>query len=215
MVSDAERLCANSISDLKEQWRRARFPLNDVVFFAQHTDLHIRIEAFFSGAKSLLDLIVQLLSTERIIGAPIDGFHRSREIYGGRVLNALENNAIAERRDVAEKVRQLLLEHKGRWIDQAIAARDLLVHPDRAMYQLMFNLDLVDRDGTLVCQGVRPPHIGDIPIHEYADRTFACATEFSGTFLALVRGESRLSLSAGEGRSRCSRLSAAPLEISP
>lgn len=189
MVPAAERLCANSIADLQGQWRRARFPLNDMVFFAQHADLHIRIEAFFSSAKSLLDLVVQLLSTERIVGARIDGFHRTNDIYGGRVLNALENNAVAERREAAEGVRHLLLEHKRLWIDQAIAARDLLVHPDRGMHQLMFNLELADRDGELVCQRVNPPHVGDIPIHEYAEQTFARATEFSSAFLALVRGE--------------------------
>lgn len=196
IVLGAEGLCANSISDLNDQWRRAKFPLNDMVFFAQHADLHIRIEAFFSGAKSLLDLVVQVLCTEGIIGVSMDGFHRSgpkcEPVYGGRVLSALGNNAVAGRGDVAESARQLILEHKNRWIDQTIAARDLLVHPDRGMHQLMFNLELVDHDGTLVCQGINPPHIGDVPIHEYAEQTFACATEFSTAFLALVQVRARV-----------------------
>ncbi len=192
MVPAAEHLCANSIAELQEQWRRARFPLDEMVFFAQHAELHIRIEAFFSGAKSLLDLLVQLLSTERIVGTPIDGFHRTKDIYGGRVLNALENNAVADRREAADAVRHLLFEHKELWIDEAIAARDLLVHPERGRHQLMFNLELAEREGELVCQSVNPPHVNDIPIHEYAEQTFGQATEFSSAFLALARGGARV-----------------------
>jgi len=68
----------------------------------------MRIEAFFSGVKSLLDLLVQFLSTETVVTAAIDGFHRANKVYGGKVLNALQNNAPNGRKAFAAKVEALL-----------------------------------------------------------------------------------------------------------
>ena len=153
-------------------------------------DLHIRIEAFFSGVKTLLDLLMQLLSTEKIVGGTVDGFHRDKEIYGGRVLNALRGNATKERKDVAAKLGALISEHKKAWIDQLILARDLLVHPKKGMHQLMFNLELAEKDGTLICIKAHPPEINSQPIHLYAQDTLNQVAAFSSSFLAAARNSS-------------------------
>jgi hypothetical protein len=136
MCADAMRLCEKNIMTLQMQWQLGKFPLEELMFYAQQPDLHIRIEAFLSGVKSLLDLLVQLISTEKIVGTGIDGFHRDKDQYGGRVLNALKDNAIKGKKEVAAKINALISKHKNLWIDQVIMARDLLVHPQRGRYQL-------------------------------------------------------------------------------
>lgn len=177
----------NNIVAMQEQWQLARFDLSKLVFFGQQPDLHIRIEAFFSGAKTLLDLLMQLLSTERIVGVAIDGFHRDRDVYGGRVLNALRGNATKERKNVAAKLDALISEHKKIWIDQVILARDSLVHPQKGMHQLMFNLEFVEKDGALVCVKAHPPEINERPIHIFAQETLQRATILSSSFLGALQ----------------------------
>jgi hypothetical protein len=186
MCTNAERLCEKNIATLQEQWRLAKFPLERMVFFAQQPDLHIRIEAFFSGVKTLLDLLVQLLSTEKVVGIGIDGFHRDKDQYGGRVLNALRGNAVKGRKEAAARLEALISEHKTLWIDQVILARDLLVHPEKGMHQLMFNLELLEKGGALLCLKAHPPEINSKPIHDYAQETLKQITGFSSRFLALL-----------------------------
>jgi hypothetical protein len=144
----------------------------------------MRIEAFFSGLKTLLDLLVQLLSSEGVVVEAVDGFHRVRGTYGGRVLNALANNASKSKKDIAGRVVDLLSEHKTDWIDQAISARDQLVHPERGRQQLMFELDFTECPDRLVCVKVSPPTIGSEAIDQYAHRVLERAREFSANFLS-------------------------------
>ena len=187
ICANAEQLCAQNIAALQEQWKLAKFDLGKMVFFGQQPELHIRIEAFFSGVKTLLDLLVQLLTTEKIVGGDVDGFHRDKDVYGGRVLNALRGNATKERKDMAAKLDGLISENKRIWIDQLILARDLLVHPEKGMQQLMFNLELAEKGGALVCTKAHPPEINSKPIHLYAQETLTQIAAFSSSFLGLLR----------------------------
>ena len=164
----------------------AKFDLQKLAFFAQQPDLHIRVEAFFSGVKTLLDLIVQLLSTEGIVAAAVDGFRRDQSGYVGRVLNALRNNAVKARKDAAAKLDALISEDKKAWIDQVIFARDQLIHPEKGMYQLMFTLELSERDGQLILTKVHPPEIDSRPMQQFAQDTLKGVTTFSEKFLALL-----------------------------
>lgn len=147
------------------------------------------VEAFFSGVKSLLDLMVQLLASEKIVAASIDGFHRDKKVYGASVLNALQNNIPKERKELAGKIEALLNEHKAKWIDQLIDARDHLIHPKRGMVQLMFQFDCAENDGQLVCTQISPPTIGSIFIHDYAPCTLEQAKTFASAFIALLQGK--------------------------
>lgn len=186
MCDGADKLCAKNVETLQEQWRMAKFDLQKLAFFAQQPDLHIRIEAFFSGVKTFLDLIVQMLSTERIVAATIDGFHRDQNGYGGRVLNALRNNAVKTRKDAAAKLRALISEHKSAWIDQVIFARDQLIHPEKGMHQLMFTLELSEKDGRLILMKAHPPEIDSRPMQQFAQDTLKELSSFSEGFLALL-----------------------------
>ncbi len=186
MCDSGDKICANSVATIQDQWKRSKFDLNKVAFFGQQPDLHIRIEAFFSSVKSLLDLIVQLLTTETIVAALIDGFHRDGDIYGGRVLKTLRNNATKERKELAAKVDAFISEHKKVWIDRVIAARDQLVHPAKGMHQLMFHLEFAEKNGSLIFVRAHPPHIESTPINKFANEVLDQATSFCSHFLGLL-----------------------------
>lgn len=87
-----EKLCANAkdacnhhFQNLNAQWQTSPWDLARLVYFGQVPELHVLIEGFFAGLKSLLDLDSQLLTTEGVVGAAVDGFHRSKDVYGGTV----------------------------------------------------------------------------------------------------------------------------------
>lgn len=185
LCGKAGSLCQNQVQSIQEQWNTTRFDLEKVVIYGQQPDLHLRIEAFFSGVKTLLDLIVQLLSTEKVVVAVVDGFHRAQDVYGGKVLNALTNNASNDRKETAQKAASLISDHKDAWIDQAVFARDQLIHPKRGMHQLMFHLEFAEKDGNLVCVQITPPQIDSLPIDQYAQKVLKHTREFSSAFLAL------------------------------
>ncbi|KPJ65202.1 MAG: hypothetical protein AMJ43_11160 [Coxiella sp. DG_40] len=132
--------CQSHFDNLKQHCIDPIAILPKTVCYAQVPELHVLIEGFFSSIKSLLDLIVQLLSTEKIVGIKLDGFHRTKNIYGGTVLNALERNACSNKKEVAKALKGLIIKHKQLWIDEVIAARDILVHPLEGVHQLMFEL---------------------------------------------------------------------------
>ncbi len=187
MCNESEQLCQKHVETIQQQWRTKKFDLGKVVVYGPMPDLHLRIEAFFCGLKTLLDLLVQLLSSEKIVSGAVDGFHRAKGIYGGTVLNALENNVPNAKGETARKILALIYEHKSTWIDQAILARDQLIHPDRGIHQLMFQLDFKEQAGELVCERVNSPFINSEPIDHYAQRILAHAEAFSSQFIPLVR----------------------------
>ena len=187
MCVEAERLCASQIKTIQQQWNTRQFDLGTVVIYGQQPDLHMRIEAFFSGVKSPLDLIVQLLSSEKVVSGGIDGFHRSQDVYGGKVLNALARNALSDRKETAANVTELITLHKASWIDQAVFARDQLIHPRKGMHQLMFHIGFEENDGKLIAEKVIPPQIDSVPIDRYAHDVLNHAQDFSSAFFALFR----------------------------
>ncbi len=187
LCARSDQVCEKHVATLQQQWRTARFDLEKIVVFGQVPELHIRIEFFFAGIKTLLDLLAQLLSSEKVVTEVVDGFHRSQDVYGGRVLNVLERNARGNRKVVAAKIRELMLANKTSWIDEAIRARDQLIHPEKGMHQLMFRLDLVARDNTIVCRKIHSPMIGAEAVDHYAQGTLTHAQAFSAELLKLLQ----------------------------
>jgi hypothetical protein len=183
----ANQRCGPYFETLKQQWRQSPWEFQKMAYFGQVPEIHLMIEGFFAGLKSLLDLNVQLLSTERIVGVGLDGFHRSKGVYGGVVLNALDSNATSQRKNTAAEVARLVREHKAMWIDEAIQTRDLLVHPPRGQQQVMFQLHLTVQDGVLEPREALPPYVGDIPIEKYARERLENIREFSSALLAQLR----------------------------
>ena len=175
--------CRVSVETFQEQWKRAGWDLSKGAYFAQVPELHALIEAFFAGTKGLLDLVVQLLTTEAVVAVNLDGFHRAGFVYGGRVLNALARNAQANRVNTAKAIAALILSHKATWIDDVINARDFLVHPEKGSHQLMFQLRLAMRDGDLVCEEAVPPHVGSIRIDDYVTKQMGNIEAFAQDFM--------------------------------
>ena len=187
ICGEGERLCQNQIKSIQEQWKTKQFDLGKVVIYGQQPDLHLRIEAFFSGVKTLLDLIVQLLTSEKVVGARVDGFHRAKNVYGGQVLNILAKNALNDRKETVAKAIELISQHKASWIDQVVLARDQLIHPKKGMQQLMFQLEFAEKDATLVSKKIILPKIDSMPIDQYAQKVLKYAQEFSSAFVALFQ----------------------------
>jgi hypothetical protein len=125
---------------------------------------------------------------QNVVSGVVDGFHRAQGVYGGKVLNALTNNASNDRKETAAKAAALISQHKAAWIDQAVSARDHLIHPKTGMHQLMFHLAFAEEGDGLICKKVTPPQIGSLPMDEYAQKVLKHAQEFSSAFLALIRG---------------------------
>lgn len=179
--------CQIHFETLKSQWETSTWDLAELIYYAQAPGLHVLIEAFFSGLKSLLDLIVQLLSTEEIVSVKLHGFHRVKSLYGGTVLNALDNNVSASKKHIARSLKDLIGEHKRLWIDEVIKSRDLLVHPTRGIHQLMFEIQLENRDGTLVYKDALPPCVGRQTISDYSAARIESMKQFAQVFLAALR----------------------------
>ena len=187
MCQEAEPLCQKHIETIQGQWRLAKVDLHKIVIFGEVPDLHIRIEAFFSGVKTLLDLLVQLLSSEKVVGVKLDGFHRVKNIYGGKVLNALAKNAVRHKEPIARKIRTLVTEHKTLWINEVIQARDWLIHPEMGIHQLTFQLEFIEEGSNLVCTQILRPTVGTVAIDEYAERVLQHVQIFTSLFLGLLR----------------------------
>jgi hypothetical protein len=111
--ASAREACRPHFQTLVEQWAMSRWNVDEIVFFAQVPVVHVTIEAFFSGLKSLLDLSAQLLSTEGVVSTTLHGFHKANDIYGGAVLNALKNNVRKDRTVVAAAIHALVSAHKS------------------------------------------------------------------------------------------------------
>ena len=182
MCSRASEICQSRVEDVIANWRRAPFDLDRCNYFVEVPSYHLLVKNFFSGAKSLLDLIVQLLQSEQLVSAGVHGFHRDGNDYGGRVLRILAKNARKQRRADAQRIDDYLREQKGKWIDELIGLRDDLVHPKKGMLQLMLQVDLFPKDGSLAWE-VREPRIAT-----YAPATLLSIQEFCETFIALVQG---------------------------
>lgn len=187
LCATAKKLCNRQFEILNRQWQTSPWNLSNIIYFGQVPELHVLIEGFFAGLKSLLDLDSQLLTTEGVVGIAVDGFHRARSVYGGSVINALENNVRKGKEAVAAAVKDLVMKHKALWIDGAIASRDVLVHPLRGVQQLMFEIRIEISNGSLVYLDAVPPHVGETPIAIYTVEQVEHIRQFSAKLLEELR----------------------------
>ena len=185
---EAVTACGNHIKSVQDNWNASRFDLERSMILSQQPDMHMWIEAFFSGIKTLLDLTVQLLTHEKVVTEVVHGFHKANDgEYGGRVLNTLTNNVPNDRKETAARAAALISQHKEAWIDQAVSTRDELIHPKKGMHLLMFHLEFAEEGGKLACIEVNPPQIESMPVDQYARKVLNQVQEFSSAFLALIR----------------------------
>ncbi len=187
LCADAKDACRHHFEALNGQWQISPWDLGRSIYFGQVPELHVLIESFFAGLKSLLDLDSQLLTTERIAGVALDGFHRTKDVYGGTVINALDNNVRNGKEVIAATVKALIMKHKAAWIDAAIASRDMLVHPVRGAQQLMFEIRVENSGESLDYLGAVPPHVSEVPIGSYTSARIEDVYQFSAELLKTLR----------------------------
>jgi hypothetical protein len=187
MCLSGKELCQPHFDNLEGHWRKQPWDLEKLAYYGQIPELHMLIEAFFSGLKSLLDLIVQLISTEGIVGSRLHGFHRVGATYGGNVLNSLKSNVCTGREQTAQDIRAFIEEQKKLWIDEVISARNQLVHPSRGTHQLMFYIELENQIGNLIYKDAVPPFVGDKRIDVYSAMKVEDVKKFALTFLGKFR----------------------------
>ena len=71
-------LCQPKFNDLEKQWKAANWDIENCYYLAEMPETHLFIQVYLNSVKSFLDLIVQLISTEKIVYKKIHGFHKKR-----------------------------------------------------------------------------------------------------------------------------------------
>lgn len=140
LFGNSDKLCSPKYHELKNQWKTSRWPTEKCEYLAEVPEVHLFVQVFLNSIKSLLDLIVQLISSENIVYTKIHGFHKKRKDPGGKLLHTLKNKANSKK--ISDSLFRLISEQKRKWIDDAVKARDLLVHPEKGLIQVMFQLAL-------------------------------------------------------------------------
>jgi hypothetical protein len=156
-------------------------------YFVEIPEVHLFISVFLNSIKTFLDLIVQLISTEKIVNKKIHGFHKKGKDPGGEILYYLRNKHMNAK--VAELLFKLIAEHKRKWIDDAVKARDSLVHPEMGLIQVMFQLEITTVNSELILRGLKKPSINNIDFDKYAESTYHQLSDFSQSFITLLKSQ--------------------------
>lgn len=187
IFQNAEALCQPRFADLESQWNTAKWEINTCSYFVEIPDAHLSIQAFLGSIKIFLDIIVQLISAQGIVSQQIHGFHKKDDDVGGKLINALRKNAKKETQKIAVKLDDLITRHKAIWIDQAVKARDIFIHPEKGFSSVMFALDLQVDERKLRLVRVIKPSINEEEFDRYAEKTTGYVAEFSEQFLQLIK----------------------------
>lgn len=181
-----DQRCLSHFENLKRCCKEPNDILHKTVCYAQIPEIYVFIKAFFASLKGLLDLVVQLLNSEEIVNAKLDGFHRKKDVYGGSVLNALSKNVLSGKEPIAQKIIKLIETHNSNWINEAIRTRDWLVHPTKGIHQLMFKMILGSHDDSLIFKRAVPPSVGNQSIDNYARTQVGNIEEFCKSFIGIL-----------------------------
>ena len=189
LYNDAGKLCQPSLENLSSQWNTAKWTHRKCRYFVEIPEVHLYIQIFLVSVKTLLDLIVQLISSENIINSKIHGFHKKKEVIGGDVLNLLNNNSNKAKKNIANKIATLINKHKKDWLDEIISVRDLLTHPKKGIAQVMFELEFRETRQDLNLIKIIKPKINSngVDFNDYASRVLEKIKAFSKDLLELVK----------------------------
>jgi hypothetical protein len=182
-----EAVCKLRLQELQKQWRTHPWRLDRSQYLVEVPTVHVLVQAYLSSAKTLLDFLAQLTTTEGVVGKVVHGFHKKGDDPGGELLGILKTRAAPGRRDQAERLRAYLAEQKDVWIDDLVDARDFLAHPKRGMAQIYWGIDLVEMEGALSAKEWSPPRITGQPFHEYLTSQTDTIGAFAKEYVQLVR----------------------------
>lgn len=189
LFSDAEKLCQPSLQNLNSQWRSAKWTHKRCRYFVEIPEVHLYIQIFLVSVKTLLDLIVQLISSEGVTSSKIHGFHKKGKVIGGEILNLLKNNSSKSKKETSDKIVVLINKHKQDWLDGIVSVRDLLTHPEKGIAQVMFELKLREAEQDLRLVKVIKPKINTkgVDFNIYAKEVLKKVETFSKDFLELTK----------------------------
>lgn len=174
----ADVLCLPRGNNLKAQWETARWDLSECMYLVDIPEAHLSIHSFLTTVKTLLDVFVQLISSEGIVSKKIHGFHKKGNNIGGKLLHILKHKASITKRQSALRLHELICQHKETWIDQAVNSRDLFIHPEKGLTRVMFGLSLCEHNGKLNIDKIVKPTIDDQDFDIYAEKTLLKVEQF-------------------------------------
>jgi hypothetical protein len=179
IFGQADVLCSSKFSEIKAQWEISRWDLSACTYLVDIPEAHLSIQSFLSNVKTFLDIFVQLISSEGIVSAKINGFHRKNNIIGGKCLHILRNNATNQKNQSALFLYDLICEHKIKLIDKVVNNRDLLIHHEKGLSKIMFGLSIYDDNGELKIDKVLKPSFNNEDFDIYADKIISSIEEYS------------------------------------
>lgn len=184
LFGNAEKICLPQINELKDQWKTSRWPVDKCNYLAEVPEVHLFMQVYLNSIKAFLDLIVQLISTENIVYKKIHGFHKKGKDPGGKLLLTLKNKANIKK--IADSLLELIVKQKERWIDDAVNARDSLVHPEKGQVQFMFQLEIEPKNSEIELTGIRKPSFGTTDFNQWAGETLELLSAFSELFISII-----------------------------
>lgn len=179
IFGQADVLCSSKFKEIKAQWEISRLDLSACTYLVDIPEVHLSIQSFLSNIKTFLDIFVQLISSEGIVSAKINGFHRKKNIIGGKFMHILKNNAINHKAKSAKKLHDLICGHKIKWIDNVVNNRDLLIHPEKGLSKIMFGLSIYDDNGELKIDKILKPSFNNEEFDIYAEKIISMIEEYS------------------------------------
>lgn len=189
LFNDAEKLCQPSLQNLNGQWNTAKWTHKKCRYFVEIPEIHLYIQIFLVSVKTLLDLIVQLISSEGVTSSKIHGFHKKNKVIGGEVLNLLKNNSNKSKKGVSDKISDLINKNKKDWLDEVVSVRDLLTHPEKGIAQVMLELKLQEtQEGLRLAEVIKPKiNTNRVDFNVYARGVLGEIEAFSKAFLELIK----------------------------
>lgn len=187
IVDSRPELCAHQVDQAIEVLLLNRAQMETIRFYAEVPAIHVAINGFFGHVKGLLDTLVQLLSTQRIVTNKIHGFHKANDKPGEKVLKALQNNSSASAKRTVQELIELFARAKCESINSVVSYRDRLTHMRPGSWQLMFGLRFDCHKDPPQCVEIVPPAFSGKPVDDFAEQTLSSTTRFIEAFLSAVR----------------------------
>lgn len=187
LIQYSRGICEARFMELNNHWEKSPWDINKGDYLVEVPEFHLHIQAFLATIKTFLDLIVQLISTEGIVNKTVHGFHKKGKQVGGEVLQILETKAKPEKTYTARELFKLIDGQKTAWIDQAVNVRDIMVHPVEGIAQVMFRLEIGQKQGNLKLLKIIQPSLAGVQFDQYSHMTLMQIDNFSKRYVDIMK----------------------------
>lgn len=185
VFNDLDNICQKRLLEYPFNLKEDKWDFARCAFFIENPIIHLYTQAFLAEVKTFLDLVIQLVCTEKVVSAGLNGFHEK----GERVLNVLTNNVVSGRNRSASRLIKLITDHKGIWIDQFIDFRDGLIHLPRGMMQIMVSVELEDINSKVSIKSVTRPSVNGMNFNDFAHLILNKLDLFTKEMISILKGD--------------------------